>query len=53
MEDCKGMLQRFLDFTIGNIFGKDITCREPVHPCDRYQPGNLVDIGRTTVKVKK
>lgn len=41
-----------LELTVGNIFGKDITCREPVHRCDRYQPGVLVEFGRTLVKVR-
>lgn len=40
-----------LETTVGNIFGKDITCREPVHRCDDYQPGTLVEFGRTGVKV--
>lgn len=40
-----------LDFTVGNIFGKDVTCREPIHRCDAYQPGVLVEFGRTGVKV--
>lgn len=41
----------FLETTIGNIFGKDITCREPVDRCDDYQPGSLIEFGRTGVKV--
>ncbi|KAK0098870.1 hypothetical protein PV326_000805 [Microctonus aethiopoides] len=51
MADCnESFVQTFLRFTIGNIFGKDITCREPVYPCDAYQPGPLVDFGRTIVQ---
>lgn len=44
-------VHRILDFTIGNLFGRDITCREPVEPCDFYQPGVLVEIGRTAINV--
>ena len=46
-------VHKVLDLTIGNLFGKDITCREPVHRCDNYQPGTLTEFGRTGVKVKK
>ncbi|XP_043519571.1 MICOS complex subunit MIC27 isoform X1 [Frieseomelitta varia] len=46
-------VHRFLESTIGNIFGKDITCREPVHRCDDYQPGVLVEFGRTGIKLFK
>ncbi|KYM75466.1 Regulator of G-protein signaling 6 [Atta colombica] len=46
-------IHRILEFTIGNIFGKDITCREPVHHCDEYQPGSLVELGRTIIKFFK
>ena len=45
-------IHKILDSTIGNIFGKDITCKEPVHRCDSYQPGTIVEFGRTGVKVK-
>lgn len=45
------VIHKILEFTIGNIFGKDITCREPVHHCDEYQPGSLVELGRTSIKV--
>lgn len=44
-------VHKFLESTIGNVFGKDITCREPVHRCDDYQPGVLVEFGRTGIKV--
>ena len=40
-----------LESTIGNVFGKDITCREPVHRCDLYQPGIMIEIGRTNIRV--
>ncbi|KYQ56712.1 Apolipoprotein O-like protein [Trachymyrmex zeteki] len=46
-------IHKILEFTIGNIFGKDITCREPVHRCDEYQPGSLVELGRTGIKFFK
>lgn len=45
------VVHKILEFTIGNVFGKDITCREPVHHCDEYQPGSLVELGRTGIKV--
>lgn len=44
-------VHRFLESTIGSLFGKDVTCREPVHRCDDYQPGVLVEFGRTGIKV--
>ncbi|XP_067217349.1 MICOS complex subunit MIC27-like isoform X2 [Linepithema humile] len=47
------VLHKILEFTIGNIFGRDITCREPVHHCDDYQPGSLVELGRTGIKFFK
>ncbi|XP_031367967.1 uncharacterized protein LOC102675653 isoform X2 [Apis dorsata] len=43
-------VHRFLESTIGSLFGKDVTCREPVHRCDDYQPGVLVEFGRTGIK---
>ncbi|XP_058802715.1 MICOS complex subunit MIC27 isoform X2 [Phymastichus coffea] len=46
-------VHKFLDLTIGNIFGKDVTCREPIHRCDAYQPGVLVEFGRTGIKLFK
>ncbi|XP_076394747.1 MICOS complex subunit 26/27 isoform X2 [Megachile rotundata] len=46
-------VHKFLESTIGNIFGKDITCREPVYRCDDYQPGVLVEFGRTGIKLFK
>ncbi|KOX75213.1 Apolipoprotein O-like [Melipona quadrifasciata] len=46
-------VHRFLESTIGNIFGKDVTCREPVHRCDDYQPGVLIEFGRTGIKLFK
>ncbi|XP_047346308.1 MICOS complex subunit MIC27 isoform X2 [Vespa velutina] len=46
-------VHKFLDYTIGNIFGKDITCREPVHRCDNYQPGILTEFGRVGIKFLK
>ncbi|XP_034182890.1 MICOS complex subunit 26/27 isoform X3 [Osmia lignaria lignaria] len=46
-------VHKFLESTIGNVFGKDITCREPVHRCDDYQPGVLVEFGRTGIKLFK
>lgn len=49
--DMNDVIHKILEFTVGNIFGKDITCREPVHRCDDYQPGSLVEIGRTGIKV--
>ncbi len=52
-DDMNDAIHRILEFTIGNIFGKDITCREPVHHCDEYQPGSLVELGRTIIKVWK
>jgi len=52
-DDMNDAIHRILEFTIGNIFGKDITCREPVHRCDEYQPGSLVELGRTIIKVWK
>lgn len=45
-------IHKILEFTIGNVFGRDITCKEPVHRCDDYQPGSLVELGRTGIKVK-
>lgn len=45
------IVHKILESTIGNVFGKDITCREPVHHCDDYQPGTLVELGRTGIKV--
>jgi len=45
------VIHKILEFTIGNVFGRDITCREPVHRCDEYQPGSLVELGRTGIKV--
>lgn len=45
------VVHKILESTIGNVFGKDITCREPVHRCDDYQPGTLVELGRTGIKV--
>lgn len=41
----------FLDITVGNLFGKDVTCREPVDPCDRFQPGTIVELGTTGILV--
>ncbi|KAG5347045.1 MIC27 protein, partial [Acromyrmex charruanus] len=46
-------IHKILEFTVGNVFGKDITCREPVHRCDEYQPGSLVELGRTSIKFFK
>ncbi|KAJ8679785.1 hypothetical protein QAD02_015572, partial [Eretmocerus hayati] len=46
-------VHKFLESTVGNIFGKDITCREPIHRCDAYQPGTLVEFGRTGIKLFK
>jgi len=45
------VIHKILEFTIGNVFGRDITCREPVHRCDEYQPGSLIELGRTGIKV--
>lgn len=45
------VVHKILEFTVGNVFGRDITCREPVHRCDDYQPGTLVELGRTGIKV--
>lgn len=50
-DDMNDVIHKILEFTIGNVFGKDITCREPVHRCDEYQPGSLVELGRTGIKV--
>lgn len=47
----RDLVHKFLDITIGNLFGKDVTCREPIHRCDAYQPGVLVEFGRTNIKV--
>lgn len=47
------IVHKILDLTVGNILGKDITCREPVHPCDAFQPGIMVEIGRTGINVIK
>ncbi|XP_011708319.1 PREDICTED: uncharacterized protein LOC105463021 isoform X2 [Wasmannia auropunctata] len=47
------VVHQILEFTIGNVFGRDITCREPVHRCDEYQPGSLVELGRTGIKFFK
>lgn len=49
--EMNDFVHKFLDYTIGNIFGKDITCREPVHRCDNYQPGILTEFGRVGIKV--
>ncbi|XP_031778340.1 apolipoprotein O-like isoform X2 [Nasonia vitripennis] len=49
----RDLVHKFLDLTIGNLFGKDITCREPIHRCDAYQPGVLVEFGRTGIKLFK
>lgn len=48
----RDFVHKILDATVGNLFGKDITCREPIHRCDAYQPGALVEIGRTEIKVR-
>lgn len=45
------VVHKILDLTIGNLLGKDITCREPVDECDEYQPGTVVEFGRTGLKV--
>lgn len=45
-------VHKFLESTVGSIFGKDVTCREPVHRCDDYQPGVLTEFGRTGIKVR-
>ena len=47
----RDFVHKILEATIGNLFGKDVTCREPIHRCDAYQPGVLVEIGRTQIKV--
>ncbi|KAM0729182.1 MICOS complex subunit MIC27 [Formica fusca] len=47
------VVHKILESTIGNVFGRDITCREPVHRCDDYQPGTLVELGRTGIKFFK
>lgn len=41
-----------LESTVGRVFGKDITCREPVHRCDPYQPGAITVVGETGVRVR-
>ncbi|XP_076378159.1 MICOS complex subunit 26/27 isoform X1 [Megalopta genalis] len=46
-------VHKFLESTVGAIFGKDITCREPVHRCDDHQPGVIMEFGRTGVKFLK
>jgi hypothetical protein len=46
------LVHKILEATIGNLFGKDVTCREPVHRCDKYQPGILVEFGRTGINVR-
>lgn len=51
LKNMRDFVHKFLELTIGNIFGKDVTCREPIHRCDAYQPGVMVEIGRTTIKV--
>ncbi|KAL6431402.1 hypothetical protein ACFW04_007201 [Cataglyphis niger] len=47
------VVHKILESTVGNVFGRDITCREPVHRCDDYQPGTLVELGRTGIKFFK
>ncbi|XP_020284011.1 MICOS complex subunit MIC27 isoform X2 [Pseudomyrmex gracilis] len=47
------VVHKILEYTIGSVFGKDITCREPVDRCDDYQPGSLVELGRTGIKLFK
>ena len=49
----KNFVHKILDLTIGNTFGKDVTCREPIDPCDAYQPGSLVEIGRVGNNVRQ
>ncbi|XP_017791116.1 PREDICTED: uncharacterized protein LOC108573235, partial [Habropoda laboriosa] len=46
-------VHQFLESTIGYMFGRDITCREPIHRCDDYQPGVLTEFGRTGIKLFK